>query len=501
MDRVTQFKEAIKVSLSMVIAYYVAMRFAWLNPSWPAITVAVISTPTAGQSISKGLLRIGGTLMAFAAGLFFLGLFPQDRWYFFLAFTPFLAFVTYRMTGKDGQYFWFCAGFVSLMITTAGPQDGTAFIFAAYRTMETIFGVVIWTVISVLLWPRSNLKTLVSVSQNLCDTLAELVSGYKKDLIEGIVNDKLKEVRSQAGKLTNQLEQTIDSAASESYEVREVRHPLTRLHTLSVGLLEVFDRLQLGLQDLRQVNLEPIRGDLEEFLSVVDSRLRNAGDMLKGNPPADIQKARLSTSDSVIITSNHFQRAAIEVTRIGLDQLDSLSRTLAACVSDIRGHEPSEPDVAIQGAPTEPHGLFDLPTLDPDRVRATIMVVASLWSAVLIWIYINPPGHAGWYMLVPTFSLIAAQTPFVQFRLFKPFLYAFTAALMVYVFIMPQLSTFYELGILIFGMTFIAAFFFTGLGRVAIYISMFAMLGISNQQTYNFAGQVNTLIFILAGIL
>ena len=105
MDRVTQFKEAIKVSLAMVIAYYVAMRFAWLNPTWPAITVAVISTPTAGQSISKGLLRVGGTLMAFCAGLFFLALFPQERWYIFLAFTPYLAFVTYRMTGKDGQYF------------------------------------------------------------------------------------------------------------------------------------------------------------------------------------------------------------------------------------------------------------------------------------------------------------------------------------------------------------------------------------------------------------
>ena len=502
MDRVTQLKEAIKVSLAMVIAYYVAMRFAWLNPAWPAITVAVISTPTAGQSISKGLLRIGGTLMAFAAGLFFLALFPQDRWYFFLAFTPFLAYTTYRMTGKDGQYFWFCAGFVGLMITTAGPQDGSAFIFAAYRTMETIFGVVIWTVISVLLWPRSNLKTLVSVSQNLCDALAELVSGYKKDLLDGSVNEKFKEVRSQAGKLAGQLEQTIAAAASESYEVREVRHLLTRLHTLSVSMLEVLDRLQLGLQDLRQVNLEPVRGDLEDFFSVVDSRLRYAGDLLKGKPPTDIQEAHLSSStDEDINTSNHFQRAAVEVARIGLDQLDSLSRSLAACVSDIQGHKPPEADITIQSAPTARQRLFDLPTLNPDRVRATIMVIASLWSAVLIWIYINPPGHAGWYMLVPTFSLIAAQTPFVQFRLFKPFLYAFTAALLVYVFIMPKLSTFYELGTLIFGITFIAAFFFTGLGRVAIYISLFAMLGISNQQTYNFAAQVNTLIFVLAGIL
>ena len=113
--------------------------------------------------------------MAFVAGLFFLGLFPQDRWYFFLAFTPFLTFVTYRMTGKDGQYFWFCAGFVSMMIATAGPQPGSAFHFAAYRTLETITGVVIWTVISVFLWPRTNVGTLVTVSQKLMEALGQLL--------------------------------------------------------------------------------------------------------------------------------------------------------------------------------------------------------------------------------------------------------------------------------------------------------------------------------------
>jgi hypothetical protein len=36
MDRVTQFKEAIKVSLAMMIAYYVSLRFACMSPIWPA---------------------------------------------------------------------------------------------------------------------------------------------------------------------------------------------------------------------------------------------------------------------------------------------------------------------------------------------------------------------------------------------------------------------------------------------------------------------------------
>ena len=117
----TNAKEAIKIALAITIAYYVALRFSWMSPTWAAIAVAFISLPTAGQSLQKGLLRMGGTLLAMFVGLFYLGMFPQDRWLFFVSFSPYLAFVSYKMTGKNGQYLWFIAAMVSIMIITAGP--------------------------------------------------------------------------------------------------------------------------------------------------------------------------------------------------------------------------------------------------------------------------------------------------------------------------------------------------------------------------------------------
>lgn len=153
----TSAKEAIKIALAMTIAYYVALRFDWMSANWPAISIAFISLPTAGQSIHKCALRMVGTLLAFVSGLFYLGLFPQDRWLFLVAFTPYLALVTYKMTGKGRQYFWFCAGFVSMMIVSAGAGSSEhAFEFAAYRTAETLVGIVIWTMVSVFIWPRSS---------------------------------------------------------------------------------------------------------------------------------------------------------------------------------------------------------------------------------------------------------------------------------------------------------------------------------------------------------
>jgi len=313
----TRAREAIKVGLAMTVAFYLPLRFEWMSASWPAISVALISLPTAGQSLQKGLLRIGGTLLAFVASLFVLGLFTQQRWAFLLAFSLYLAFVTYKMTGRNGQYFWFCAAFVAMMIATAGPGDGNAFEFAAYRTMETIAGVAIWTVISVLLWPRWTPRA------------------------------------------------TTDPADAP----------------------------------------EPIRGPL------------------------------------------------------------------------------------------------GLPVIDPDRARATVLVVVSMWAASLIWIYFNPPGHSAWYSFVPTLALVAAQNPQARFSLLRPLLYAYLAALFFYVFLMPQMSSFLQLGAFLFGLTFVAAYYFTGIARVAIYLSMCNMLGITNQQTYDFAARANTLLFTGLGVL
>lgn len=49
----TKVKEAIKVSLAMVLVYGIALKVNWMNPSWAGLAVAMIALATAGQSIRK----------------------------------------------------------------------------------------------------------------------------------------------------------------------------------------------------------------------------------------------------------------------------------------------------------------------------------------------------------------------------------------------------------------------------------------------------------------
>ena len=69
MPRSTRIKEAIKTGLAMAVVYWIAMRLGWMNPYWAAFAVAMISLPTQGQSLHKGVQRMGGTMVGCPAAL------------------------------------------------------------------------------------------------------------------------------------------------------------------------------------------------------------------------------------------------------------------------------------------------------------------------------------------------------------------------------------------------------------------------------------------------
>ena len=152
-----RLKEAFKTALAMVVAFGIALSLDWANPYWAGLAVAVISLPTAGQSIEKGALRLLGTVVGSIAALILLGLFPQDRWLFITGVSVLLGFCAYMIQRGRHQYFWFVSGLVALIIAVSGgPHSQDAFYIAMTRTLETGLGIIVYTVISVFLWPQNE---------------------------------------------------------------------------------------------------------------------------------------------------------------------------------------------------------------------------------------------------------------------------------------------------------------------------------------------------------
>jgi hypothetical protein len=123
-----------------------------------------------------------------------------------------------------------------------------------------------------------------------------------------------------------------------------------------------------------------------------------------------------------------------------------------------------------------------------------------MWGGTLIWIYVNPPGHVSWFQFPVNLVLVALLNPQVRFFPLRVLGYAYLAAMLVYVFIMPHLTGFVQLGGLLFAFTFITAYFFPKAATFLL-LAMFNMFGISNEQTYDFASMMNAYVFTMSVIL
>ncbi|MBW2629090.1 MAG: FUSC family protein [Deltaproteobacteria bacterium] len=494
-------KEAIKVGLAIVITYGLALRFAWMSPTWAAIAVAFISQPGEGQSLYKGMLRAVGTFVAFFWGLFLLALFPQDRWLLLIATSPVLGYFTYRMKGQN-DYLWFVAGFVTPMIIMAGPSaPGHAFEFASYRTLETLIGIGVWALISTFIWPVTNLGTLKSATDKLLATQQKVLEGCHQAVIGNSPANPLPSLQSQEAQLVTQVGSLIDVVAAETYEVRGVRNSWKRLHTGALSFMQASNRLQFGARDLQQVAMQAVLPGLGEFFSELDARLAEAQSLLVGKPPArQCQQVSLEVTTNALDGLDHFQKAAVLAAKIELESLDTHTRSTVECFQEIKGHETPESNASVASARGKIRGPLGFKPIDRDQLTAAVVVVISMWAGFRSWVYINPPGHVSWFQFIPNLMLAVMRGPQMRFFPLKGFAYAYLVGMAVYVFIMPQLSGFAELGLLLFAFSFITVYYFPH-ATPAFFLAMFTMFGISNQQTYDVASMMNMYLFTMGGIL
>jgi hypothetical protein len=133
------------------------------------------------------------------------------------------------------------------------------------------------------------------------------------------------------------------------------------------------------------------------------------------------------------------------------------------------------------------------------------MVMATLWIAFLIWVYIDPPGHDVFVQMAATFAMIAAMMPQVPAStMLLPFGLGTVFAGVVYIFIMPHLSGYAELAILIFAATFAIYYLFSeprqALAKMGGIVTFVVLISVQNQQTYSFASYANKAAMIMLAL-
>jgi len=144
----------------MVLAFLIPLSLGWDQAATAGITIMLIASSTGvHESISKGIIRVVGTIIGAIIGLSLIAIFPQERVLYLVSLSIILSIIIYLYYAYRGDSSVFMlSAMVIMMIFLHGPEN--AFLYGLDRTFMTIFGIVIYTFVGVFLWPNHDKKEI-----------------------------------------------------------------------------------------------------------------------------------------------------------------------------------------------------------------------------------------------------------------------------------------------------------------------------------------------------
>jgi len=185
-----------------------------------------------------------------------------------------------------------------------------------------------------------------------------------------------------------------------------------------------------------------------------------------------------------------------------MERLEELTAALLECARELQGGATRGRMTSPMPSPAVRERTTRLPVPDWDHVRSAFFVAATTGVGFLIWILFDPPGHSGWFQFSGTIAIIVALFP--QVRASRMIILVAVTSLIclaIYVFIMPQLSSFLGLGLLLFTCMFLNCYFLSGMARFFTSMAILNILQIQNEQVYAFAAMANAVLFLVMAFM
>jgi len=510
MSQKIQLQEAFKLALSLMLFYWLSLYMDWDMPKFGALAIVVTSLSTSGASLNKGIMRVAGTGLGALAGFVLLSWFSQSPLGMLLATAVWLVFVGYFLqTTRQGDT-WFNAGMLAVAVWSSSyMRVDTAFHFATTRFLETAAGVLLFTVVSTLLWPRTSRAALQQQGQNLWEELQALFKQYRQQLSTGSVPAEIAELRTRLAGEYQQLLATLEAAYSDTPRVAAKKRSWEILRTNLRAFGNAQELWRESINDCRELDLNTLLPGLEPALGTLSQRLAR-GRMLWEEQKTDVVEPDpddtglltelvLETDDHSCKVLSHFQQAALMNFVAQLHLLDRSSRELLQTLRVLANLDPN--------SKLQRHALIADPfhpsAWNLDRLLKALFPAICWIVGYAFWVYINPPGGPAIPMMGAIFGLMMVMAPANLFGLLIVLLLSmFVAVAPLYLFLMPTLDSGFGLLALIFVYTFV--FGYLG-GRSPILkigpLAMFVMMvDINNQQAYSFMALVTTGLVMLLGI-
>ena len=505
-----QLQEAFKLALSLMLFYWLALYMDWDLPKFGAMAIVVTSLSTSGASLNKGVMRVVGTGIGALAGFVLLSWFSQSPLGMLLATAVYLVFVGYFIqTTRQGDT-WFNAGLLAVAVWSSSYMKiDTAFHFATNRFLETAAGVILFTIVSALFWPRTSGEALQKQGQSLWEGMQELFKQYRRQLSTGAVSDETAELRPRLAGEYQQMLATLEAAYSDTSRVGTKKRSWEILR-INIRLFRNAQELwRESINDCRTLDLNVLLPGLEAALDTLGRRLEH-GHMLWEEQKTETIEYNLD--DTALMTRlaleadsrackelSHYQKAALMNFVTQLQALDRSSRELLQTLRILAG---LDPDSSLHGHKriTDP---FQPSAWNPERLLKALFPATCWIVGYAFWFYIDPPGGPSIPMMCAIFGLMMTMSPVNLFGLLIVLLISmFVTVAPVYMFLMPTLDS----GFGILALIFTYAFVFAYLGgrspvlKIGPLVMFVMMIDINNDQIYSFILLVTAGLVILLGV-
>jgi hypothetical protein len=290
----------------------------------------------------------------------------------------------------------------------------------------------------------------------------------------------------------------LESAESDDYEIWEQRVLWRDYQRLAKRLTAAIHQWRGCLEELAPFDVDRLLPGLEALRREIDNRMSQIARMLGDEAPTCRPCGiRRGLDRDAVAKLTHFQRAALAAAHARLKEVDTVTRSLFECVSAVKGFgeehavSRSSRDIAEWLVP------------DPDRALSALRAVVVMWLAFFAYVFVDGlPGGSVVVMIGPPFGINLSAMP--QLRVTKLLVPVSVGALVgsiAYIFVMPHLSSFAQLGLMIFVITFAFCYRFAeprqALGR-AFGLALFVVVAnVSNEQQYSFLAVANVVLAIL----
>ena len=473
----SRLRYAVKTALALTLAYLVPMAMGWPQPQTAATTVMLIAaTGAVSDSLQKGVLRVLGTVAGAVIGLSLVALFPQERLLYLSAVSITVAVFFYLYNAYQGDSTLFMlAAVVTLMVFNGGDAEG-AFLYGVDRAFMTAFGVVVYTAVASLLWPVRVADDTRRLAGDVASPLRACTEALLNPEGSGVdVDERLSRLLASQTALRSyydSVKQTSDSVAAHRAEWDAVMGCYEELESLLAPALRAPEVPELRFQDHIE-NYERILERISGLLAWIETSWqgRRSAQALEAIPVA-VRPESLSGVP-------HLAVATIASRAEFLQQAQALLLELASAMDsllfDRGGFTPGR----------KPSGKAAFLWLDRENLVTALRAFFTFWVATAVWIVFNPPGGFMFVTLCTVLIPLVSYTPVTPRLLFILFSLGFLFAVPAYVFLLPHMQHWLQLGGFLFGYALFGFLVFPGPLSIFYLLGLFT-LGIQNTMSYNF---------------